>query len=179
MSDRTRHRGRLTTPPPSTALLRPAYPASTKDGHGRGHRMRRKGFLTLVGLCILAVAAPAASASAPDKAHLASISVSASRLKVGGTFTVTAQATNPSGEEYGVGFWFDPQVSLVGETCSFGVSPDTPECEYGIGVTTPTATVGTFQVAEGATSFAIKVCVLPHDSTVDETCRSTRVLTVK
>src|SRR4029077_12129773 len=73
-----------------------------------GHQMRREGFLTLVLLFTLALAAPAASASAADQAHLASISVSASRLEVGDTFTVTAQATNPSGGEYGVGFWFDP-----------------------------------------------------------------------
>jgi len=141
--------------------------------------MRRVGLLTLVLLFTFALAAPAASASAPDQAHLASISVSATRLEVGDTFTVTAQATNPSGEEYGVGFWFDSQVSLIGETCSFGISPDTPECEYGIGTTTPAKTVGTFQVAEGASSFTIQVCVLPHDSTPDETCRSTRTLTVR
>jgi hypothetical protein len=140
--------------------------------------MRREGFLTLVVLLILAATTPTAYASAPDQAHLASISVSATRLKVGDTFTVTAQATNPSGEEYAVGFWFDAQVSLIGETCSFGVSPDTPECEYHIGATTPTTTVGTFQVAEGASSFTIQVCMLPHDSTPDETCRSTRALTV-
>ena len=144
---------------------------------GGGHRMRREGFLTLVLLFTLVLAAPAASA--PDQAHLASISVSASQLKVGDTFTVTAQATNPSGGEYGVGFWSDSQVSLIGETCSFGISPDTPECEYGIGTTTPAKTVGTFQVAAGASSFTIQVCVLPHDSTPDETCRSTRTLTVR
>ena len=129
---------------------------------------------------MLAVATPAASVSARDKAHLASISVSVTRVKVGDTFTVTARATNPSGEEYGVGFFgFDAQVSLIGETCSFGVSPDTPECEYGIGVTTPTTTVGTFEVAPGASSFTIQVCVLPHDSTADETCRSTRSISVR
>jgi hypothetical protein len=140
--------------------------------------MRREGFLILVALFIVTVAAPAASASAPDRAHLTSISVSVSRVKVGGTFKVTAQATNPSGEEYGVGFYFDSQVSLIGETCSFGVSPDTPTCEYGIGAKTPTTTVGTFEVAQGASSFTIRACVLPHDSTADQTCRSTRSLTV-
>jgi len=141
--------------------------------------MRRKLFSILVALFILAVTPQAASASAPDEAHLASISVSVSRVKVGDTFNVSARATNASGEEYGVGFFFDSQVSLVGETCSFGVSPDTPTCEYGIGATTPTTTVGTFEVAPGASSFTIQVCVFPHDSTPDATCRSTRSVTVR
>jgi hypothetical protein len=143
-----------------------------------GGRMRREAISILVALFILVVTPQAASASAPDQAHLTSISVSTSRVRVGDTFTVSARATNASGEEYAVGFFFDSQVSLVGETCSFGVSPDTPTCEYGIGATTPTTTVGTFEVAQGATSFTIQVCVLPHDSTADETCRPTRAITV-
>lgn len=89
-------------------------------------------FAALAAAVVFAV--PAAADTSPPTADLAVVSIHASRAKAahGTTVTFTEVIRNNGPETAEMDTL--PQITggtLVGEACDLGISPDTPNCEYG------------------------------------------------
>ncbi len=96
----------------------------------------RRFIVSLIGILPLIVSL-GASQTAFAAASTSDISVTLvadrSKLKMGQTITYTATMTNLGPEDadfVDVRFNLPPQLTLVSMTCDFGISPDTPFCEY-------------------------------------------------
>jgi hypothetical protein len=97
--------------------------------------LRGKGPVLLTALAAVALfAVPAAAETSPPTADLAVLSISASRHAAAHgsrvTFTEVIRNNGPEAVEMDT----LPQISggtLVAEVCDLGISPDTPNCEYG------------------------------------------------
>lgn len=116
--------------------------------------------LAAIGLVLPALAG--AQAGNTDLA-LVSITASAKHAKVGDqvTFTIVATNNGPDAGDFNVYFSSD-QLHLVSMTCDFGISADTPACEYGTrqeGVT-PVTTVVAEVMATGSKQAVATGCTV-------------------
>ena len=97
--------------------------------------MRGKGPVVLAAMAAAAMfAVPAAAQTSPPTADLAVVSIKAGRAVAAHgtrvTFTEVIRNNGPETAELDT----LPQIrggQLVGEVCDLGISPDTPNCEYG------------------------------------------------
>ena len=128
--------------------------------------VRARGPLVLTALAAAAVfAIPAAADTSPPTADIGVVSLRASRATAahGSQVTFTEVITNNGPEAVELDTL--PQISggtLVNEVCDLGISPDTPNCEYGdvapgTSLTTKfvvrvTATHGSVRLAGGVVS---------------------------
>jgi hypothetical protein len=100
-----------------------------------GAALRGKGAVVLTALAAVVVfAVPAAADTSPPTADLAVVSIHASRQTAAQgtrvTFTEVIRNSGPEAVETDT----LPQITggtLVQEVCDLGISPDTPNCEYG------------------------------------------------
>jgi hypothetical protein len=156
--------------------------ATWRRACGGGNVRRRAPILgsiaVIVSVLVTASVGGTAGADAVSSAHLASITVSQVHVHSGDLFTVSVRALDPTGAEYQVELVPTDAAILVGETCGAGINPDTPSCEYH-DLVAPTTTSGVFTAADGVTSLAITVCVLPLDSVSGERCRSAPAVDVR
>ncbi len=128
--------------------------------------LRGKGAVVLTALAAVVVfAVPAAADTSPPTADLAVVSIHASRqMAAHGTRVTFTEVIRNNGPE-AVEMDTLPQITggtLVQEVCDLGISPDTPNCEYGevpagTSLTTQfvvrvTATHGTLTVRGGVIS---------------------------
>jgi uncharacterized repeat protein (TIGR01451 family) len=96
----------------------------------------RRFIVSLIGILPLIVSLGASrTAFAATSTSDISVTLTAdrSKLKVGQTITYTATMTNlgPDDADFvDVRFNLPAQLTLVSMTCDFGISPDTPFCEY-------------------------------------------------
>ena len=101
----------------------------------RRRALRGKGPVLLTVVAAVALfAVPAAAQTSPPTADMGVVSISASRASAAHgtrvTFTEVIRNAGPEAVEMDT----LPQISggtLVGEVCDLGISPDTPNCEYG------------------------------------------------
>jgi hypothetical protein len=97
--------------------------------------LRGKGPVLLTAIAAVALfAVPAAAQTSPPTADMGVVSISASRASAapGSRVTITEVIRNAGPEAVEMDTL--PQISggtLVGEVCDLGISPDTPNCEYG------------------------------------------------
>jgi hypothetical protein len=98
--------------------------------------LRGKGAILLTAIAAVVVfAVPAAAQTAPPTADMAVVSITASRhVAAHGsqiTFTEVIRNNGPEAIEMDT----LPQITggtLASEVCDLGISPDTPNCEYGV-----------------------------------------------
>ena len=96
----------------------------------------RRSILVVIGILglILSLWGNNAAFAATSRSDISVVLIAnKSTVRVGQNITYTAIMTNHGPDEalaVDVGFVWPAQLNLVSMTCSYGISPDTPNCEY-------------------------------------------------
>jgi len=131
--------------------------------------IRSVAVVVVVAAVVVVVGMSSAGASPPDVARVTSVQASATKLRVGDTFTLTAGARDEGSPDYELAFvadWSALNLANGALSCA-GTFPDEPSadgpsCEFDDFTTTKTTTshiTGTFEVTPATPSrFTITVC---------------------